>query len=143
MNNSGIPIQVNHGCVIASIQIDLNEPLLNAFRMELLEFCSKTELNGIILELSGQKVMVKQECKKLRKIIDCAKMMGYVSVISGLNPGVVASLVMMDVNLDGILASKNLDGAFFMLNKNNAISEKEEEEENDDKIVEEEEFYCD
>jgi rsbT antagonist protein RsbS len=142
VNNSGIPIQVNHGCVIASIQIDLNEPLLNAFRMELLEFCSKTELNGIILELSGQKVIDNYDFNNIRKIIDCAKVMGYESVISGLNPGVVASLVMMDANLDGILASKNLDGAIFMLNKNNAISEPEEVE-NDDKIVEEDEYDCD
>ena len=112
---STIPIQVSSGCVVASIQIDLSEELLNSFREELLNFCAGIDLNGIILDLSGQRIMDDRDFLNLRKIVDSAKIMGYPTVLCGFNPEVVASLVLLDVDLEGVVASKNIDDALLAL----------------------------
>ena len=43
LRTSGIPIQVNNGCVVASVQVDLCKDVLDLFRHELLEYCEHVE----------------------------------------------------------------------------------------------------
>lgn len=127
MKISGISIQANNNCVVASIQIDLNKDLLDLFRNELLTFCAKVGPNGIVLDVSGQRIMDDQDFKNLRKIIDSAKIMGYPTILSGFKPEVVASLVSLDVNIDGITATRDMDEAFLLLVKPETTIEVEDE----------------
>ena len=48
-----IPLQVVRGCVVASIQIDLNPEVLRQFRNDLLERVQKSSATGVILDVSG------------------------------------------------------------------------------------------
>jgi rsbT antagonist protein RsbS len=114
---SGIPIQDNYGCVVASVHVDLSKDVLDLFRNELLEYCSKVSPNGVVLDVSSQRVMDDKDFEELKKIVDCARMMGHATVLSGFVPGVVAALVLLDADFDGITATKNLDEAFLLLNK--------------------------
>ena len=117
MKKTGISIQANNNCAVASIQIDLNEDLLNMFRRELLTFCAKMSPTGIVLDVSGQRIIDDYDFVNLKKIIDSAKIMGYPTVLSGFRPEVVASLMSLDVNIDGITATRNMDEAFLLLSK--------------------------
>ena len=128
MKASGIPLQVNNNCVVASIQVDLSKTILDLFRNELLEYCSKVRPNGVVLDVSGQKVIDDHDFESLRKICNSARMMGYPTVLSGFRPGVVASLVLLDVNFDGITATRNLDEAFLLIAKTEMKIEKKEDE---------------
>jgi rsbT antagonist protein RsbS len=125
---SGIPIQVNNDCVVASIQVDLSKDILDLFRNELLEYCSKVRPIGVVLDVSGQQVIDDHDFENLQKITNCAKMMGYPTVLSGFRPGVVAALVVLDLNFDGITATRNLDEAFLLLAKPEKTIEEEEVE---------------
>lgn len=128
MKASGIPLQLNNNCVVASIQVDLSKTILDLFRNELLEYCSKVRPNGVVLDVSGQKVIDDHDFESLRKICNSARMMGYPTVLSGFRPGVVASLVLLDVNFDGITATRNLDEAFLLIAKTEMKNEKKEDE---------------
>lgn len=128
MKASGIPLQVNNNCVVASIQVDLSKTILDLFRNELLEYCSKVRPNGVVLDVSGQKVIDDHDFESLRKICNSARMMGYPTVLSGFRPGVVAALVLLDVNFDGITATRNLDEAFLLIAKTEMKIEKKEDE---------------
>ena len=114
---SGIPVQVNNNCVVASVHVDLSKEVLGLFRNELLEYCSKASPNGVVLDVSSQRVMDDKDFEELKKIVGCARMMGHATVLSGFMPGVVAALVLLDADFDGITATKNLDEAFLLLNK--------------------------
>jgi len=136
LKKSGIPIQANNNCVVASIQIDLNTEMLDLFRNELLTFCAKVNPDGIVLDVSGQRIMDDRDFLNLRKIVDSAKIMGYPTVMSGFKPGVVASLVALDVNIDGILATRNMDEAFLLLTKPELTIEVEDNEEESETNIE-------
>ncbi len=107
-----IPLQLSRGCVVASIQIDLSDEVLRQFRVDLLELLATSGASGVILDLSGVHVMDHQDFEELRRTIAMANIMGAQTVISGLLPGVVSSLVDLGVDTDGINATLSLDDAF-------------------------------
>ena len=119
MNESGsvtrIPLQVSRQCVVASIQVDLSEEVLDQFRIDLLELIGSSGANGVILDLSGVEVMDFQDFDALRRTIARARLMGSRTVLSGLKAGVVSSLVELEADTEDIVAALDLDDAFRMM----------------------------
>ncbi len=107
-----VPISMTHGCLVASIQVDLDEEILATFRRDLLERIHGSNAAGVILDLSGVALMDAEDFEALRGCITMAELMGARSVPVGLQPGVVSALVDMDVNTDGIEATLDLEDAF-------------------------------
>lgn len=115
---SGIPIQLHNQCIIASFQLDLNNSLLKLFQQELLnEIVQHNNIKGIIFDLSGLDIIDLTDFDGIRHIISMIKLTGYKTVISGLKPSVVSSLIMMDANIDNLLSTINLDDALVILKK--------------------------
>ena len=71
-----------------------------------------TEAVGIIIEVSGLDVIDVEEFDALRKTMVMVQLMGAKTVIAGLRPGVVSSLVQLDAATDEVDAAMNLDDAF-------------------------------
>lgn len=116
MNEPGhvtrIPLQVSRQCVVASIQVDLSEEILDQFRTDLLELIGSSGANGVILDLSGVEVMDFQDFDALRRTAAMADLMGARTVLSGLKAGVVSSLVELEADTEEIVAALDLDDAF-------------------------------
>ena len=128
-----IPLQVSQGCVVASIQIDLTEEILTQFRKDLLDCLYETGAKGLILDLSGVEVMDSEDFQALNKTLSMASLMGAKAILTGFQPGVVSSLVDLNVEIDHINATLNLDAAFDLmkhLNGESADNLEEEEKEN-------------
>ena len=117
MRNQGFVFQIQNECVVASIQNDLDESLLTRLKNELLSYCSKNPIIGIILDFSAIRTIDKSEFEEIRKIIVSAKIMGHKCVISGMGAGVVAYLVAAEVNLNGVISFRNLDQAIRAFNQ--------------------------
>lgn len=109
-----IPLQLTHGAIVASIQIDLTDDIMQQFRDDLLALVKVSGATRIILDLSGVAVMDLAEFESLRRTVFMAGLMGARSVASGLRPGVVSSLVELDAPLDWVEAALNLEQAFGM-----------------------------
>ncbi len=107
-----IPLQLSRGCVVASIQIDLSDEVVRQFRVDLLDTVHSTGASGVILDLSGVQILDREDFEGLRKTMAMAAVMGAKPVLCGLRPGVVASLVELGADIDGIDAARDLDGAF-------------------------------
>ncbi len=110
-----VPIQETRGCLVASIQVDLHDELLAAFRRELLERLQACRAAGVILDLSGVELMDAEDFEALRACTRMATLMGARSVLVGLRPGVVSALVDLGVDVDGIEATLDLEEAFRIL----------------------------
>ncbi len=110
-----IPLQVARGCVVASIQIDLDPEELRQFRMDLLERLQESGANGVILDVSGIDILDLDDFIGLRKTMEMAKVMGARPILSGLKPGVVSALIDLGADPEGVTAVLNLDDAFRLL----------------------------
>jgi anti-sigma regulatory factor (Ser/Thr protein kinase)/anti-anti-sigma regulatory factor len=110
-----IPLQISRECVVASIQVDLDEAVLRQFRDDLLGLLHQSGLVAVILDVSGVDLMDGEDFRALRKIVAMSELMGSRCIIAGLRPGVVASLVELDVELEDLETTLNLDAAFAAL----------------------------
>lgn len=117
---SGIPIQLHSQCIIASFQLDLHQDVLKLFQQELLsEIVQHNNIKGIIFDLSGLEIIDLVDFDSIRSIISMIKLTGFDTVISGLRPSVVSSLIMMEANIDNLLSSISLDEALVILDRKN------------------------
>ena len=110
-----IPLQVTRGCVVASIQIDLDPEVLWQFRIDLLECVQKSRANGVILDVSGIDILDLDDFNGLRSTMEMAAVLGARPILSGLNPGMVSALIDLGVDQEGVIAVLNLDDAFRLL----------------------------
>jgi rsbT antagonist protein RsbS len=111
---------VAQGCVVASIQIDLDDRVLAAFRDELLEFVRSSGARGVILDLSGVDVMDAADFRALRDTMRMAHLMGASTVLSGLQAGVVSALIDLGIDTEGVIATATLDDAFEKMRNRNS-----------------------
>ena len=110
-----IPIQVSRDCVVASIQIDLSEDVLRQFRADFLEMIRESEASNVILDVSGVEVMDGEDFQAIRNTMHMANLLGVRSVLAGLRPGVVSSLIELGVDTEGFETALNLDEAFRLM----------------------------
>lgn len=110
-----IPIQLSRGVLVASVQVDLDAVVLAAFRDDLLGRIHAAGATGVILDLSGLDALDSHELDALRKVAKMARVMGARSILVGLKPGIVSALMMTDVDVDGLEATRDLDDAFRLL----------------------------
>jgi rsbT antagonist protein RsbS len=135
-----VPISLTHGCIVASIQVDLDDEILRTFRRDLLERIRRENAAGVILDLSGAALMDAEDFEALRGCIAMAELMGARSVVVGLQPGVVSALIDMDVDTDGIEATLDLEEAFSLLRPQDASAPDEEADKESGREVEPEEL---
>jgi rsbT antagonist protein RsbS len=106
-----ITIQPYRGALIAAIQVDLDQRVLRQFQTDLLACVRSSDAEVVIIDLSGVEVMDGQDFEGLRQVIDMASLMGTESILCGMQPGVAAALVELDVPLDGLRTCLNLETA--------------------------------
>jgi rsbT antagonist protein RsbS len=112
-----IPLQVVRGCVVASIQIDLDPEVLRQLRNDLLERVQLSNAEGVILDVSGVDILDLDDYNGLRSTMEMAEVMGARSILSGLKPGVVSALIDLGADPEGVNAVLNLDNAFQLLER--------------------------
>jgi rsbT antagonist protein RsbS len=118
-----IPIQHTRGCLVASIQVDLDDAVLASFQRELLARIESTRSTGVILDVSGVEIMDAHDFESLRRSCEMARIMGARPIMVGLRPGIVAALVDLDVATEGVEATIDMDDALRRLEPEEAAPE--------------------
>jgi rsbT antagonist protein RsbS len=108
-------MQVSRGVVVASIQFDLADAVLMQLQEDLLQRIHASGARGVILDVSGLETLDSTEFAALRRLIAMASLLGARSVLVGLRPGVVSSLIETDADVEGLSAALDLDSAFRLL----------------------------
>jgi rsbT antagonist protein RsbS len=107
-----VPLQVSRNCVVASIQVDLSDEVLQQFQSDLLSLIWSSGVSTVILDASGIEIMDGEDFNSLVHAMKMTSLMGARPIIAGLRPGVVASLIELDLDVGQIEAALNLDHAF-------------------------------
>ena len=138
-DGASIPLQLSRGCVVASIQVDLSDAVLLAFRTQLLQLLQSSGATGVILDMSGVEILDLDEFDALQQTMDMASLMGARTVFSGFRAGVVSALMELDAETRGMYAAVNLDAAFDVLQEttepataDKPVSDSDEPQDGDD-----------
>ncbi|PQO32303.1 STAS domain-containing protein [Bremerella cremea] len=110
-----IPMQLTNHCLVASIQIDLNDNVLFRFKRDLLEKIRQTQTRAVLLDVSGVDIMDLVEFESIREIMHMSRLMGARSMLVGIKPEIVCSLMDFDIDFKEMETALTLDQAFEVL----------------------------
>ncbi len=116
MSETGhIAVHQFEGSLVGVIQIELSDEVVARFREDLLAEIRRTGSTSAIIDVSGLEVMDLYEFEQLRRICRMAGIMGCRTILAGLQPGIVAALVQMDADTEGLETALSVEQALELL----------------------------
>lgn len=108
MASGSIPILRIGPTLLATIQVDLHDSVVDAFQNDVLEEIEKTGATGLIIDISVLETVDSYVARILADTGKMARLMGARTVIVGMRPAVAATLVRMGYYMPGILTALSL-----------------------------------
>ena len=128
-----ITMHETQGCLVVPIQEELSKQAAQQIQGEILKKIHARSLKGVVIDLSGVRIIDSILWEVFTKTTYMIQMLGYPSVITGLNPGVVASIIDLNLDLDKITTAMQLEDALAMLTQSEEL---ESNEDSDAELVE-------
>jgi rsbT antagonist protein RsbS len=104
-----IPILKIGATLLATIQIELHDTVVDAFQNDVLEEIERTGSSGLIIDISALETVDSYVARMLANTAKMAKLMGTETVIVGMRPPVAATLVRMGYLMEGIHTALSLE----------------------------------
>src|ERR1044071_2766966 len=109
MAGGAIPILKLGSTLLATIQIELHDTVVDSFQNDVLEEIERTGANGLIIDISALETVDSYVARMLANTGKMAKLMGTDTVIVGMRPAVAATLVRMGYFMEGIDTALSLE----------------------------------
>jgi rsbT antagonist protein RsbS len=109
MASGAIPILKIGPTLLATIQIELHDTVVDSFQNDVLEEIEKTGTSGLIIDISALETVDSYVARMLANTAKMAKLMGTETVIVGMRPAVAATLVRMGYFMEGIQTALSLE----------------------------------
>lgn len=129
---SKVAMYITKGCLVVPIQVELHDELVLQIQEDILERVNKTGIKGVIIDVSGVAIIDSPLGRAISDTARMASLLGAKTVITGLRPGVVASLIDLDFDIRGVATAISLEEGFRMLAP--VVAPKEEPEEAEEEI---------
>jgi rsbT antagonist protein RsbS len=107
--DGSIPILKIGSTLLATIQVELHDTVVDAFQNDVLQEIERTGANGLIVDISALETVDSYVARMLANTGKMAKLMGTETVIVGMRPAVAATLVRMGYFMDGIRTALSLE----------------------------------
>src|SRR5690349_21109172 len=120
MAGGPIPILKIGSTLLATIQIDLHDTVVDTFQNDVLEEIEKTGAKGLIIDISALETVDSYVARMLANTAKMAKLMGTETVIVGMRPAVAATLVRMGYFMEGIHTALSLEEGLQLQAENRA-----------------------
>lgn len=109
MAGGPIPILRIGPTLLATIQVDLYDTVVDAFQNDVLEEIERTSANGLIIDISALETVDSYVARMLANTAKMARLMGAETVIVGMRPAVAGTLVRMGYYMEGITTALSLE----------------------------------
>ena len=109
MPGGPIPILKIGQTLLATIQIELHDTVVDSFQDDVLEEIERTGAKGLIIDISALETVDSYVARMLANTAKMAKLMGTETVIVGMRPAVAATLVRMGYFMEGISTALSLE----------------------------------
>jgi rsbT antagonist protein RsbS len=127
---SKVTMYETQGCCVILVQHELTRESALEFQRNVLDQAYLKSVKGFVIDLSGINVIDSQLWDIFSKTSQMIKIMGFPSLITGLSPGVVASIIDHDLNINEVSTALNLEEALSILNQS-AEQASEDNQDND------------
>jgi rsbT antagonist protein RsbS len=97
--------------LIVSVQVDLSDELVERLVHDVTTAIEDTPVSGLILDFSGADLLDSHLTRRLRDLAVTARLMGVETILCGLRPNLVITLVEMGLTVPGIATALNLERA--------------------------------
>ena len=104
-----IPILKIGNTLLATIQIELHDTVVDEFQNDVLEQIERTGAHGLIIDITALETVDSYVARVLANTAKMAKLMGTETVIVGMRPAVAATLVRMGYFMEGIHTALSLE----------------------------------
>lgn len=101
--------------LIVSIQIALDDRMVERLIDDITTAIEETHVSGLILDFSGADVLDSHVTRQVRDLAVTARIMGVETVVCGLRRAVVITLVEMGLGTAGVSTALNLERALELL----------------------------
>ena len=98
-------------CLVTTLQPDFDERYLRRLQTVVLDELQRRDHRTLIMDATPLELIDATDFDRLRRVIDVIRLMGVETIIVGLKPGVVASLVELDANIEGLVTTLNMEKA--------------------------------
>lgn len=118
MSFSDVPpvgLQLNQGCLIATLQLWSDARVLERFRADLLERLKTSEAKRVVIDLSSVDMLDAEDFGSIKRTVDMAVLLGVRVVLAGIRPGVAASLVELPIDLGNVKTALTVEAATELL----------------------------
>ena len=125
MPSGTIPILKLGSTLLASIQLELHDTVVDLFQNDVLQEIEKTAARGLIIDISALETVDSYVARMLANTAKMAKLMGTETVIVGMRPAVAATLVRMGYFMEGITTALSLEEGLALQNSYTKAAEAE------------------
>ncbi len=114
-----IPIQRSNKAIVVPIRFEITSETLKFLRNELIKFIDSASegARGGVFDLKGVHVVDGEDFCELVGIIQICEMMGLRAYVCGLEPGLVAAIVLIGIDTSKINAVFELSEALELINR--------------------------
>lgn len=116
-NDHKISIQISRKTLIVPIQYELNEQIIANLKIDLFAALEQYQAKAVIFDMKGIQLIDDVDLSELIKLVRMVHFVGRRTVICGLLPGVVATIVLLDINWEDLQIAFDLDDAYKILKK--------------------------
>jgi rsbT antagonist protein RsbS len=110
-----IPIIKIWHLLLVPLQGQIDDALAEQLRADVLERIQKTDVTGLIMDVTGLWLMDSHLCAVLSQIASAARLMGTRTVICGMAPEIALTLQTMGLELDNVSSDLSLEQALHRL----------------------------
>ena len=122
MTGQRIPLIMLFGNLIVPIQITLTDSVIACLNLDVTRAIERGSVSGLIIDISGVDMMDSHITRCLRDLALTARFMGVDTIVCGMRPAVVSTLIEMGLSVTGISAALNLERALEVLLRRNAVN---------------------
>ncbi len=108
-------MNVTGGCLVVAYQESPNDQAALEFQRTVFETSIRRQTDGIIFDVSGVHLMDSLMSKGLIATCRAGDILGKKTVVVGLKPAVIASLVDLEIDLSGVLTAVNIEEAINLI----------------------------
>lgn len=113
--SSEIVMHVTRGCLVVPVPAALPDDASIEIQKAVLEMLGRKRVGGVIIDVSAVAILDSYLAEALVDTVEMASLMGAAAVVTGMKPGIAASLVDLGCELKGVRTAATLEDGFRIL----------------------------